>query len=107
MPSFINSRELHSLLAAEVGESAAHRVIDKLSGKIDRIDAAAETDVPVNPGNAHRHYQIMHAARRLGVTSVPGDKIRLVDLDRQLAGKDIEGRLQLKCALSSIGALSN
>jgi hypothetical protein len=63
--------------------------------------------VPVNPGNAHRHYQILHAARRLGVSYVPGDKIRLVDLDRQLAGKDIEARCVLKSMLAQVGALSN
>jgi hypothetical protein len=95
------------LLAAEFGETGANRVIDKLSGRIDQIDAAAETDVPVNPANAHRHRQILHAARRLGVDYCPGDKIRLIDLDRQLAGKDILERCRLKSMLAHIGALSN
>ena len=68
---------------------------------VEHVAAAAVTEQ-----NYTLHKQVQARAARLGFNYRIGEKVDPVELDRALAGKDIQARLELKNNMIRLGVLS-
>jgi hypothetical protein len=107
-PKRPRTSEVHKSLTAEFPDLDATAVVKHLAKHgflfddgIDSMAAAAVTE-----SNFRVHQQIKAAAARLGFDYRIGQKVDPFELDRALAGKDVQKRIELKNNMIRLGVLS-
>ncbi len=103
VPGF-NANLRRAVISAMVAKGVVGDDVDKISAAASRQKTIASV-MASNPAAQSGLKLVLAQARRLGFEIKENEPISLVEMDKALAGKDIDARLALKVSLKRYGLL--